>query len=116
MLRRLLLAILAAGLLVPSTAGAQTVVRGKFASLSRDNLTITYRSSHGRFTAHILGRRRFGLSGKIDGKRLRGTIRTRPARRAGRFSARGSGTLGGRHVRITGGGPTSLRAATLVLR
>jgi hypothetical protein len=114
MLRRLLIAILAAGLLVPATAGATTVVRGKFASLSRQTRTITYRSSHGRFTAQILGRRHFRLSGKIDGKRLRGTIRTRPAG-SGRFSARGSGTLGGRHVRITGSGPTSLRAATLVL-
>src|SRR3954447_7505975 len=116
MLRRLVLAILAAGLLVPATASAKTVVRGEFSSLSRDKLTITYRSSHGRFTARIIGMRHFRLTGRIDGKRLTGTIRTHPARKAGRYSASGSGTLGGRHIRITGGGPNNLRASTLVLR
>ena len=63
-----------------------------------------------------MSRHQYALFGRINGKRLKGTIRTRQAPSGKRFVARGSGRLGGHRVAIRGGGPNSLKRATLVLK
>jgi hypothetical protein len=102
---------------VPSQPAASTiVVRAKFKSYSAATMTITYSSARGTYSATRIGIRRYRLRGTINGRRLRGKIRTRQAASRDRYLARGSGRLGRRKVRITGGGPNTLRTATLILR
>jgi hypothetical protein len=96
-------------------AAGEIVVRAKFKRLSDDKRTITYSSSKGTYSATWIGVRRYRLSGKITGRRLNGRIRTRQASSGTRYKARGSGRLGKRRVRISGGGPNTLRTATLTL-
>ena len=107
----------------PAAAGApgegavsKIVVRAKFKSFSAATRTITYSSSKGTYSATWIGIRRYRVRGRITCRRLTGTIRTRQAASGDRYLARGSGRLGGRKVRITGGGPNNLRTARLVLR
>jgi hypothetical protein len=97
-------------------AASKIVVRGKFKSYSPETMTITYSSAKGTYSATRIGRRRYRLRGTINGRRLRGMIRTRQAASRHRYVARGRGRLGARRVRISGGGPNDLRTATLILR
>ena len=97
-------------------AASKIVVRAKFKSYSAGTKTITYSSAKGTYSATLIGTRRYRLHGTINGRHLRGRIRTRQAASGDRYVARGSGRLGGRRVRISGGGPNSLRTATLILR
>jgi hypothetical protein len=55
------------------------------------------------------------VSGRIDGQALTGSFRTRQTARRDSYRANGSGKLGRRAVRISGGGPNDLSTATLVL-
>lgn len=116
-MRRLIRAsavLLVAAFLVPATAESKVVVRGKYKSLA--GKTITYTSSKGTFSATWIGAQHYRLRGTITGRKLTGSFRTRQARSGDRFIARGSGRLGGRKVKIRGGGPNSLRTTTLILR
>jgi hypothetical protein len=97
-------------------AASKVVVRANFKSYSTATMTVTYSSSKGNYRATWIGIRRYRLRGTINGRRLRGTIRTRQAASRERYLARGSGRLGSRRVRIGGGGPNNLRTTTLVLR
>ena len=97
-------------------AASKIVVRAKFKSYSAGTKTITYSSAKGTYSATLIGTRRYRLHGTINGRHLRGRIRTRQAASGDRYVARGTGRLGGRRVRISGGGPNSLRTATLILR
>ena len=97
-------------------AGSKIVVRAEFKSYSAATMTVTYRSAKGTYRARWIGIRRYRLRGTIEGRRLRGTIRTRQAASRDRYVARGSGRLGSRSVQISGGGPNNLRTATLILR
>jgi hypothetical protein len=97
-------------------AASKIVVRATFKSYSAATMTITYSSARGTYSATRIGARRYRLRGTINGRRLRGRIRTRQARTRDRYIAKGRGRLGGRTVRISGGGPNTLRTATLVLR
>jgi hypothetical protein len=96
-------------------AANKVVVHGKFKSVSKDKRTITYTARNGTYTAKWIGARHYRLRGKINGRRLTGTFRTHQARHGDRYVASGSGRLGGRHVKIRGGGPNSLKTSTLVL-
>jgi hypothetical protein len=96
-------------------AAGEIVVRGTFKRLSADKLTITYSSPKGTYYATWIGIRRYRLSGTITGRRLTGKIRTRQTASGTRYRARGYGRLGARTVRISGGGPNSLRTSTLIL-
>ena len=98
------------------TAAGKIVVRAKFKRFDATERRITYTSPKGNYSATWIGIRRYRLRGTIHGRTLKGTIRTRQARDGTRYRARGSGTLGGRRVRISGGGPNSLKTARLVLR
>jgi hypothetical protein len=98
-----------------TSAAARIVVHAKFKSLSRDKLTITYTSAKGRYSATWIGIRHYRLRGRILSRALSGAIRTRQTSGRTRYSAAGSGRLGTRRVRITGGGPNNLRTATLIL-
>lgn len=100
---------------VPAEAAAKIVVRAKFESYSAATMTIIYSSTKGTYSATRIGTRRYRLRGTINGRRLRGRIRTRQAASRDRYVARGTGRLGGRKVRISGGGPNNLRTATLIL-
>jgi hypothetical protein len=106
----------AAGHLSVQAAASKIVVRAKFKSYSAATMTITYSSSKGTYSATLIGTRRYRLRGTINGRQLRGKIRTRQAASGDRYVARGTGRLGGRRVRISGGGPNTLRTATLILR
>ena len=99
----------------PAAAAGKIVVRGTYKRMSTDPLSITYSSAKGSYTATWIGVRRYRLRGTITGRRLTGRIRTRQAADGTRYIARGYGRLGSRRVRITGGGPNSLRTARLVL-
>jgi hypothetical protein len=101
---------------VPAQAASKIVVRAKFKSYSAATMTITYSSAKGTYSATRIGLRRYRLRGTINGRRLRGKIRTRQAASRDRYLASGSGRLGARRVRISGGGPNTLRTATLILR
>ena len=79
-------------------------------------MTVTYGSAKGTYRATWIGIRRYRLQGTINGRRLRGTIRTRQTASRDSYLARGSGRLGARRVRISGRGPNTLRTATLILR
>ena len=123
--RSLPLALVVAGALaVPAPAGAVTasssawklVVHGRYKAFRKVPPKITYASSHGSFTAAWIGTRHYRLSGRLDGKALSGSFRTRQAAGGKRFTARGSGKLGSRRVRISGSGPNTLKSTTLVLR
>jgi hypothetical protein len=123
---RLVPLLLAAALAVPAgaaaadmparTAASKIVVRAKFKGYSPATMTITYTSTKGTYSATRIGIRRYRLRGTINGRRLRGRIRTRQAAGRNRYVARGTGRLGRRKVRISGGGPNTLRTATLILR
>jgi hypothetical protein len=97
-------------------AASKIVVRAKFKSYAAGTKTITYSSAKGTYSATLIGTRRYRLHGTINGRHLRGRIRTRQAASGDRYVARGTGRLGGRKVRISGGGPNTLRTATLILR
>jgi hypothetical protein len=99
----------------PAGAAGKIVVRGTFKRLSKDKLTITYSSPKGPYSATWIAVRRYRLRGTITGRRLTGRIRTSQASSGTRYVARGYGRLGSRRVRITGGGPNTLRTATLIL-
>jgi len=115
-MRRTLIAAALAFAVLAAAAGAasKVVVHGRLAKT--EGLTATYRSGHGTFSAKWIGRRHYRLGGRIDGKRLTGTFRTRQNSSGTAYRARGRGRLGGRVVRITGGGPNDLSRTTLVLR
>jgi hypothetical protein len=116
-MRRLLLPLLAAAVLLTAAApaGAAIVVKGRYTSFSTSPLAISYTSSKGDYKATLIRRGHYRLSGRITGKRLRGSFHTRQV--AGdRYVASGSGRLGGRKVRIGGGGPNDLKTSRLVLR
>jgi hypothetical protein len=98
-----------------AVAARKIVVHARFKSLSKSKMTITYTAKNGHYSATWIGVRHYRLHGTINGRRLTGTIRTHQARNHDRYVARGSGKLGSRSVRITGGGPNSLKTATLVL-
>jgi len=109
-----LIAVVAALVAAPAAAEAKIVVHGTFKSMKWP--TITYTSSHGTYTATWIGMRHYRLAGTIDGKRLKGSFRTKQSATKTRYTARGTGRLGGRKVRITGGGANSLQTSTLILR
>jgi len=92
---------------------ARIVVHATFKSMK--GLTITYTSTKGTYSATWIGVRHYRLSGTIAGRRLTGTIRTHQSADGKTYAAHGSGKLGGRAVRIGGGGPTTLKSATLIL-
>src|SRR3954470_13728220 len=94
---------------------AKIVVHGKFKHFSGGKVSITFTSSKGTYTAKYVGPKKYSLHGKINGKRFTGTIRTHQDASLTRYIANGSGKLGGKHVRISGGGPNSFKTATLVL-
>jgi hypothetical protein len=98
-----------------AVAARKIVVHATFKSLSKDKRTITYSAKNGTYSATWIGVRHYRLRGKINGRGLTGTIRTHQARSHTRYVARGSGKLGARKVKITGGGPNNLKTATLVL-
>jgi hypothetical protein len=98
-----------------TSAARKIVVHGQFRSLSKDKRTITYIARNGTYSATWIGVRHYRLKGKIGGRRLTGTMRTHQARSGDRYIAKGSGRLGSRRVRITGGGPNNLKTSTLVL-
>jgi hypothetical protein len=116
-MRRSLLPALAllAALAAAAPADAAIVVNGRYKSLSAKTRTITYTSSKGTYRAKLLAPRHYRLRGTINGMKLRGSFHTRPDG-ADRYAASGSGTHGGRHVSISGGGPNDLRTSRLVLR
>ena len=99
-----------------AAAAGEILVRGTFTRLSADKLTVTYSSPKGTYSATWIGIRRYRLRGTITGRRLTGKIRTRQTASGTRYRARGYGRLGARRVRISGGGPNSLRTSTLILR
>ena len=115
-MRRIL--VVAAVILVcataPAVAASKVVVHGTLKKMQWP--TATYRSSHGTFTAKWIGPKHYRLRGRIDGKRLTGTFRTRQNSSGTAYLARGRGRLGGRSVRISGGGPNDLTRTKLVLR
>jgi hypothetical protein len=112
----LLVAISSAGAATPATTAAgKIVVHGTFRSLSKDKRTITYVARNGTYSATWIGVRHYRVKGTINGRRLTGAFRTHQASGGGRYVAKGSGRLGGRHVRITGGGPNNLKTSTLIL-
>jgi hypothetical protein len=123
---RLVPLLVAAALAVPAApaaahmsiqpAASKIVIRAKFKSYSAATMTITYSSPKGTYSATLIGTRRYRLRGTINGRHLRGRIRTRQAASGDRYVARGTGRLGARRVRIGGGGPNTLRTATLILR
>jgi hypothetical protein len=96
-----------------TSSAAKIVVRAKFKSMKQ--LTITYTSNRGTYSATWIGMRHYRLSGTINGRHLSGTIRTRPSSDGDSYVAKGSGKLGSRSVRIGGGGPNTLKTATLIL-
>jgi hypothetical protein len=116
-MRRPLVALLAVVLLLAlaAPAGAAIVVKGRFKAFSQATMTITYTSAKGTYRAKLIGTRHYRIAGRINGKRLRGSFRTRLVK-GGRYAASGSGRLGSRRVRIGGGGPNTLKTSRLVLR
>ena len=112
--------------IVAAAAGALTVA-GPAASAFAGSVTVngkqkdhgaiwaTYTSSKGTFKATAVERHKLKVTGRIQGKKFSGTVRTHQSG-GGNFAAKGSGRLGGRKVRITGGGPNSLKRVKLVLR
>jgi hypothetical protein len=111
-----LVAISSAGAARPATSAAgKIVVHGTFRSLSKDKRTIIYVARNGTYSATWIGTRHYRLKGRINGRRLTGTFRTHQARSRDRYVAKGSGRLGGRRVKISGGGPNNLKTSTLVL-
>jgi hypothetical protein len=112
----LLVAISCAWAATPATTAARkVVVHGTFRSLSKDRRTITYVARNGTYTATWIGVRHYRVKGRINGRRLTGAFRTHQASSGDRYVAKGSGTLGGRRVKIGGGGPNNLKTSTLVL-
>jgi hypothetical protein len=112
----LLVAVSSVGAVTPGTSAARKiVVHGTFKSLSKDKRTITYVARNGTFSATWIGVRHYRVKGKINGHRLTGTFRTHQARSGDRYVAQGAGRLGGRRVKITGGGPDTLKTTTLIL-
>lgn len=119
-------ALLAATALTPAVVAAPAVAAPPVAHDSASRVvvhatlhrlagrTATYVSRRGSYTARWIGKRHYRLTGRIDGRALSGTFRTHQVG-GGRYAARGSGTFGGHRVRIGGGGPNSLRTATLIL-
>jgi hypothetical protein len=97
----------------PASAAARIVIHGKLKSMK--GLTAAFTSSRGTFAATWIGRRHYRVSGRIDGQRLTGSFRTRQTPGGDSYRANGAGKLGGRSVRISGGGPNDLSRATLVL-
>ena len=97
-----------------ASAAAKVVIRGTLRGVK--GRTATFSSSRGSFTATWIGMRHYRLGGRIDGLRLRGSFRTHQTTRRDSYRASGSGTLGGRSVRISGGGPNNLSRTTLILR
>jgi len=122
---RLVPVLVAAAMAVPAGAAARVpaqaaaskiVVHATVKGYSKATMTITYGSSKGTYSATRIGTRRYRLRGTINGRRLRGKIRTRQVASGDRYVAKGTGRLGARRVRISGGGPNTLRRATLILR
>jgi hypothetical protein len=112
----LLVAISSAGVATSATTAARKiVVHGTFRSLSKNQRTITYVARNGTYSATWIGVRHYRVKGTINGRRLTGAFRTHQASRGDRYVAKGSGTLGGRRVKIAGGGPNNLKTSTLVL-
>jgi hypothetical protein len=112
----LLVAISSAGVATSATTTARKiVVHGTFRSLSKNQRTITYVARNGTYSATWIGVRHYRVKGTINGRRLTGAFRTHQASRGDRYVAKGSGTLGGRRVKIAGGGPNNLKTSTLVL-
>jgi hypothetical protein len=113
----LLVAISSAWAATSATSAAREIVlHGTFRNLSKDKRTITYVARNGTYSATWIGVRHYRLKGRINRRALTGTFRTHQARNGDRYVARGSGRLGGRRVKITGGGPNNLKTSTLVLR
>src|SRR4051794_38946343 len=83
-----------------ATAASRIVIRGHLAKFS--GRTATYHSSQGTFSARWLGPRHYRITGRIRGRTLRGTFRTRQNAGHTSYTARGSGRLGARRVEITG--------------
>ena len=115
--RSLLVAAVAGAITVAApvaTASAGSItIHGK--EKQRGTIWISFSSSKGTFKATAVERHKMKLSGRIGGKRLSGTIRTHQTG-GGNFGAKGSGKLGSRKVRISGGGPNSLTKVKLILR
>src|SRR3954468_21856218 len=120
MTRRLLIVpvVLAAGALPAAavasaptaTAASGLVINGKLKTFNFPKAT--YTSSRGTYTATFLkrvnGKGHYKLAGTIKGRKLSGSfIATRV--KGDKFTAKGSGKLGSRKVKITGGGPNSLK-------
>ncbi|WP_187368728.1 hypothetical protein [Baekduia soli] len=105
---------IAAGPAPVAQAAAAIVLHGRLQHMR--GLTATYTSSRGTFAATWIGKRHYRLTGRIGGRALSGTFRTRQASGGTRYVASGSGRLGSRPVRISGGGPDDLSRATLILR
>jgi hypothetical protein len=115
---RSILVAAAAGLItvgapVATASAGSITVKGK--QKSHGAVWATYTSSKGSFKATAVERHKLKVTGRIQGKKLRGTVRTRQVG-GGKFGAKGSGRLGGRKVRISGGGPNNLKTVRLVLR
>jgi hypothetical protein len=98
---------------VAASAAAKIVIHAKLKSVK--GRTATFTSSRGALAVTWIGRRHYRVTGRIDGLRLAGSFRTRQTTRRDSYRASGSGKLGGRSVRISGGGPNDLSTATLVL-
>jgi hypothetical protein len=100
-----------------ATASSGLVIKGKLKKFNFPKAT--YTSSRGTYTATFLkrvnGHGHYKLSGTIKGRRFTGRfVATRV--KGDRFTAKGTGKLGSKKVRISGGGPNSLKTTTLVLR
>src|SRR4051812_27599764 len=98
---RSLLVAAAAGLIavaapVATASAGSITLNGK--AKTRGTIWISYKSSKGTFKATAVERHKLKLTGRIQGKKLTGTIRTHQTG-GGHFAAKGSGRLGGRKVR-----------------
>jgi hypothetical protein len=115
-MRRIAITAAVALAAVPASAGAASkiVLHGTLRGV--DGLTAHYVSTHGKYSATWVKRRHYRISGRINGKRLKGSIVTRQNSAGTSYRGHGTGTLGGRTVHISASGPTSLSRSTVVLR
>ena len=99
-----------------ATAASALVINGKLKTLNFPKAT--YTSSRGTYTAtwvkRVNGKGHYRLSGTIKGRKLTGSFVATKVK-GDRFTAKGSGKLGSRKVKISGGGPNSLKTNKLIL-
>ena len=97
-----------------ATAASKIVLHGRLERI--EGLTAVYFSPRGTYRATWIDVHLYRLTGRIGKRKLHGTFTTRQTSSGKSYTARGTGTLGSRHVRINGSGPNNLRTSRLVLR